>query len=81
MSDVKSDFLVAYDYGMGGLWGVMRARSADEITTTYPELQIASARPKWMSEGRYDDLADHPYDIDGAPWGLLDALLADRRHD
>jgi hypothetical protein len=31
MSDEKSKFLVMDDYGMGGLWGVMLARSAEEI--------------------------------------------------
>ncbi len=79
-SDRKSPFLVAYDYGMGGLWGVMLARSADEITRTYPELGIAAEHPAWMSAEEYERLADDPYDIDGAPRGLLDALLADRQH-
>jgi hypothetical protein len=79
-SDSKSPFLVAYDYGMGGLWGVMLARSADEIRTIYPELGIAGERPAWMSEETYEQLADDPYDIDGAPRGLLNALLADRHH-
>jgi hypothetical protein len=77
--DRKSRFLVAYDYGTGGLWGVMLARSADEITTTYPELGVVAERPAWMSEEEYERLADDPYDIEGAPRGLLDALLADRQ--
>jgi hypothetical protein len=79
MSHGKSTFLIAYDYGTGGLWGVMLARSADEIRSTYPELGVADVRPKWMSRERYEELAANPYDIDGAPWGLLNALLADRQ--
>jgi hypothetical protein len=66
LSDAKPDFLIAYD-DMGGLWGVLRARSAEEITRTYPELGIATARPTWMSAEQYDDLANTPSDIDGAP--------------
>jgi len=79
-SDSKSSFLVAYDYSMGGLWGVLLARSAEEITTIYPELGVAAERPAWMSDETYERLVDDPYDIDGAPRGLLDALLADRHH-
>ena len=79
-SDSKSPFLVAYDYGMGGLWGVLLARSAEEITTIYPELGIAAEPPPWMSEKEYEQLAADPYDIDGVPRGLLHALVADRQH-
>ena len=81
MSDAKSEFLIAYDYGTGGLWGVMLARSAEEITTTFPELVVVHDRPRWMSEEDYDHLVEDLYDIDGAPRGLLNALLADRRRD
>jgi len=80
MSDSdKRPFLVAYDYGTGGLWGIMMARSGDEILAIYPELGIASERPHWMSDERYAELLETRYDIDGAPWGLLNALLADRQ--
>lgn len=74
----KRAFLVAYDYGMGGLWGVLHARSAEEILTAYPELAIADKVPSWMSADRLAELEETPYDIDGAPWGLLNAVLADR---
>lgn len=74
----KQSFLVVYDYGSGGLWGVMLARSIEEILRVYPELQVVSDAPKWMTQDYYADLAATPYDIDGAPWGLLNALLADR---
>jgi hypothetical protein len=77
--DVKQRFLVVYDYGMGGLWGVMDARSRREIELRYPELTIVEQRPDWMSEERYEELcAEQAHDIDGAPWGILNALIADR---
>lgn len=77
----KSEYLIAYDYGSGGLWGVILARSEDEITGVYPEVTVVRNRPKWMTDERYAELADTPYDIDGAPWGLLNALLADRQRE
>ena len=38
---MASEFLVVYDYGMGALWAVVLADSADEITARYPEITIA----------------------------------------
>lgn len=77
---MKKEFLVAYDYGMGGLWGIMLARSEEEISALYPELKIAEARPKWMTDERYLRLkSDEYHDIDDVPWGLLNVVLADRR--
>jgi hypothetical protein len=78
--DNKHLFLVCYDYGGGGLWGTMMARSESEIRAVYPELVIVNERPKWMTEERYKQLCEEQlHDIDGAPWGILNALLADRR--
>lgn len=80
-TDEKASFLIAYDYGAGGLWGVMHARSEEEIAVAYPELTVVHERPKWMSDERYEELAESPYDIDGAPWGMLNAVLADRERE
>ena len=75
----KRPYLVCYDYGTGGLWAIVRARSEEEIHRDYPELLIAPERPKWMTEERYQDLLDREcHDIDGQPWGVLNAVLADR---
>jgi hypothetical protein len=82
MDDRKRDFLVCYDYGTGGLWGIMHAHSEEEILATYPELDIAHERPVWMSDARYHQLVDNEWhDITGAPWGILNALLADRERE
>lgn len=77
----KQPFLVVYDYGSGGLWGVVLAGSAEEIQRVYPELEVVPELPKWMTQDYYADLAATPYDVDGAPWGLLNALLADRERE
>ena len=74
----KETYLVAYDYGSGGLWGVMRAHSRDQIKEIYPELEILSDRPSWMSDERWEELLADPYELDEEPRGLIRALLADR---
>jgi hypothetical protein len=81
MSEPKHPFLVGYDYGMGGLWGVINARSAAEIIAKYPELVVVQERPKWMTIEGYDDLLEREqHDIDEPqPWGILEAVLADRK--
>jgi len=79
MGTEKQEFLVCYDYGMGGLWGVFMARTPEEITDVHPELTVVMERPKWMTEEDYQGLRDRElHDIDGAPWGILNAILADR---
>ncbi|MDQ1538729.1 MAG: hypothetical protein QOE58_3122 [Actinomycetota bacterium] len=82
MGTEKRQFLVCYDYGMGGIWGVFMARSQQEILDVYPELVVVLERPKWMTEQDYLGLCDRElHDIDGAPWGILNAVLADRDED
>lgn len=78
-ADAKTLFLIAYDYSTGGLWGAMRARSEAEILARYPELAVVHDRPRWMSEEHLRRIfEERVYDVDGPPWGLLNALLADR---
>jgi hypothetical protein len=78
----KREYLVGYDYGMGGLRGVIVARSIDEILAKYPELTILSEPPKWMTSERLDQLRSNEelLDIDGEPRGLLTSIVADRAH-
>jgi hypothetical protein len=51
---MRQDFLVVYDYGMGGAWAVLRADSPEQVRERFPELQIVTQRPAWLtsSEGR-----------------------------
>jgi hypothetical protein len=36
----KSRFLVVYDYGQGGVWAFVWARSVDEIHEKFRDLQV-----------------------------------------
>jgi hypothetical protein len=56
----------------------MCARSVDEITSKYPEVNVVSERPAWMTEQHWSEFFDDPYDIDEAPKGLLLAVIVDR---
>lgn len=72
-------FLVAYDYGMGGLWGIVDAPSEEEIKKIYPELKVVHERPAWMTDLIYEKIrARGPYDIYGPPEGLLKAVVGER---
>lgn len=60
-------------------WGVTLARSEAEIEHHYPELTVVHQRLKWMSDDHYARICDQElHDIDGAPWGVLNVVLADR---
>jgi hypothetical protein len=72
----EKSYLVVYDYGMGGVWAIVYADSADSITTRYPELTIVDSRPAWMTHEQFARLAQH--DIDAEPAGLLQDLIAGR---
>jgi hypothetical protein len=82
VSLAERDFLVGYDYGMGGLWAIVTASSEDEITTRYPELGIAKRRPSWMPAGDYRRLmARERHHINDEPTGVLDVIVQDRHHE
>ena len=57
----------------------MLARSEEEIARVYPEPVVVYDRPRWMSDELHARICEHEYDIDGAPWGMLNAVLSDRR--
>ncbi len=71
-------FLVVYDYGMGGLWGLMKAPSAEDITLKYPELQVFTARPPWIDADEWAHFREDPYGLEDEPRGLIAVLLEDR---
>ena len=68
----KRPFLAVYDYGQGGLWCYISARSAVEITERYPQLRVVEAVPAWLTKEHSDKLERH--DIDEAPSGWLATL-------
>ena len=75
----QHEFLVAYDYGMGGLWGVVIAPSVGDILGKYPELVIADSLPSWMSEEDLQRMRAKPLSLDDEPpQGLLSVVIDDR---
>jgi hypothetical protein len=69
---MKKDFLVVYDYGMGGVWAVISARSQNEITEKYPMLSVQQIRPSWMTDEYYEKIKTaRTFDIDDKPSGWL----------
>jgi hypothetical protein len=53
---LKTEYLVAYDYGTGAVWGVVSARSPHEIMVRYPKLTVYKEHPDWMSCDHYEDI-------------------------
>ncbi len=69
---MKSAYLIVYDYGTGGVWGIIHAHSKQEILSKYPNLSIFDERPSWMSEQDYKRIeATSNFDIDSPPSGWL----------
>jgi hypothetical protein len=69
---MKNSFLVVHDYGMGGVWSIISARSKDEILQKYPMLSVCEARPNWMTDEHYRNIAaTRTIDIDEEPSGWL----------
>jgi hypothetical protein len=77
---MKKTYFVVYNYGMGGVWSIMTARSEGEITTKYPELNVYRDRPTWMDDDFHKHLlSTRFYDIDEKPHGWLESLVAGRK--
>jgi hypothetical protein len=45
----KSRFLVVYDYGQGGVWAFVWARSVDEVHEKFRDLQVVDSMPSWLT--------------------------------
>ena len=79
----KRTFLTVYDYGMGGIWSFITARTKDEIRAKYPELTVIDERPEWMTDEKYDELVRKirlHIDIDEKPSGWFEAVVANREN-
>lgn len=76
---MKRPFLTVYDYGQGGVWRVLLAESQAEIAAKYPELQIFTEPPDWMSADKLDDIkARTTLDIDDTSDHFLTSLREHR---
>ncbi len=69
--------MVVYDYGMGGVWLLIDARSVQEIENKYPKLKAYEDKPDWMSKEEKSEYIrdiesiDYHWDIDADPTGWL----------
>ena len=72
---MKTDYLVAYDYGQGAVWAVIHANSGDEIVRKFPDLRVIESRPPWVTEQEYAQIKSENYmDIDNKPTGWFSNL-------
>jgi hypothetical protein len=79
MTAEKRPFIIEIDHMKAGYWGVMLARSEEEIREKWPEVNIVYDHPKWMSDDRYERYLSHPYDIDDDdPHGILNIIVRSR---
>jgi hypothetical protein len=74
----KTRYLSVYDYGQGGIWLYLIARSPEEITAKYPELQVVSEHPDWLKGDHLRNVEARTFDIDDAPAGWLETLVKER---
>jgi hypothetical protein len=69
----KQRFLVLHDYGMGGLWWWVWARSAREIRETFNEVEVILDEDSVARAQQEDDLDEVDIDAPVMPPGLDEA--------
>lgn len=65
----KTRFLVLHDYGMGGLWWWIRARSVREVLETFAEVEVVDS-PGAVERAESWGLAEVDIDAEAMPAGL-----------
>jgi hypothetical protein len=61
----KSRYLTVYDYGTGGVWSFVLARTAKEIEDTFRDLNVVESTPDWLNDDERMDIEKHKtFDID-----------------
>ena len=79
---MKRRFLALHNYGTGGVWAFIDARTAEEIEVAYPELKVIQQRPAWMTDDICANIASNlTFDIDAPPSGWLAVLVAERERN
>ena len=78
---MRREYLTVYDYGMGGVWTLILAESANEIEERYPELTIVTDPPGTMTAEELADIRSrrNAVDIDDLEDPFLASLRAHRR--
>jgi hypothetical protein len=75
----KRPYFACDDYGMGGIWLLIDARSAAEIEERFPALKAFEQPPDFLSDEERERIASElRFDIDAAPTGYLADLVANR---
>ncbi len=76
---MKTDHLVCYDYGTGGVWLYLQAESAEQITDRFPEFIVIIERPPWLDEDEEREIRERmTIDIDDAEHWFLAQFLRRR---
>ncbi|MFI9550473.1 hypothetical protein [Nonomuraea endophytica] len=75
--NAKQRFLILHDYGMGGSWWWVRARSAREVLETFAEVEVIEA-PEEIERAEGWNLDEADVDAPTMPAGL-DCLHAQRQ--
>lgn len=76
---MKTDFLVVYDYGKGGVWAYLLAETPEQVRVRFPELQVVAERPAWMTDEDERRTRERmTIDIDDTTNPFLAALIEDR---
>jgi hypothetical protein len=77
----KRPILAVYDYGQGGIWLIIDARTPQEVAAKYPMLTVPESKPDWMTRTEGMDYlsqiekSGRHYDIDSPPTGWLKSLV------
>jgi hypothetical protein len=75
---MKRPYLTVYDYGQGGVWAVIYARSKEDILRKYPTLKVIDKRPAWMTDQWYEKIhSNRSCDIDDEPSGWFAMIKKD----
>ncbi len=79
-NEVTQRFLVCYDYGMGGIWRIVRAPSAESIAEKLPELTVFNDRPSWMDNQDFERIATGSVvDIEDDSSDFIRAITSQRK--
>ncbi len=74
----KHTHLAYHDDTSGAVWAFIEAREAAQITSRFPQLQVARERPAWLTPERQRELAaSMHFDID-RPTGWLAEIDPER---
>jgi hypothetical protein len=77
---MKKNYLAVYDYGSGGVWMFIAARSKTEINTLYPQLTVVDVWPDWLTGEQLENVCkDFSFDIDKPPTGILRELAIQKQ--